>query len=68
MRSFTRRAMRRQADRELVRDQLTDRADAAVAEVIDVVHVAAAFVQLDEVADDRDEVFLREHRVARPAC
>ena len=24
--------------------------------------VAAAFVQLDEVADDRDEVFLREHR------
>ena len=51
----------RQTDRELIRDQLTDRANAPVAEVIDVVHVAAAFVQLDEIAQDRDEVFLREH-------
>ena len=57
-----------QTDRELVRDQLADRADAAVAEVVDVVDVAAAFVELDEVADDLDEVFLREHRVGRPAC
>ena len=53
----------RQADRELVGDQLADRPDAAVAEVVDVVGVAAALVQLDEVADDRDEVFLRQHRV-----
>ena len=55
----------RQADGELVRDQLADRADAAVAQVVDVVHVAAALVQLDEVADDGDEVLLREHRLAR---
>ena len=55
----------RQTDRELVRDQLADRADAAVAEVIDVVHVSASLVQLDEVAEDRDEVFLREHGHAR---
>ena len=48
-----------QADRELVRDQLADRADAPVAEVVDVVRVAASLVQLDEVADDRDEVLLR---------
>ncbi len=31
--------------------------------MIDVVDVAAAFVQLDEIPDDLDEVFLREHRV-----
>ena len=52
-----------QTDRELVRDQLADRTNAAVAEVVDVVDVSAAFVQLDEVADDLDEVFLRQHRV-----
>ena len=37
IRSLTRRAMRRQADRELVGDQLAHRPDAAVAEVVDVV-------------------------------
>ena len=42
--------MRRQADAELVGDQLTDRAHAAVAEVVDVVGEAAALVQLDQVA------------------
>ena len=47
-----------QTDRELVGDQLANRANAAVAEVIDVVRVAASFMQLDEVADDRDEIFL----------
>ena len=31
--------------------------------MIDIVHVSAALVQLDEVADDRDEIFLGEHRV-----
>src|SRR5256712_13347296 len=35
----------------------------AVAEVVDVVGVAAALAQLDQVADDRDEVVLREDRV-----
>ena len=53
-----------QTDRELVRDELADRADAAVAEVIDVVRVAASLVELDEVADDRDEIFLGENRLA----
>ena len=32
---------------------------------VDVVGVAAALVQLDQVADDRDEVFLRQDRVVR---
>ena len=63
MRSFTRRAMRLRADRELVRDQLADRTNAAVAQVVDVVDVAATFMQLDEVSNDLDEVFLREHGV-----
>ena len=53
----------RETDGELIRDQLTNRANAAVAQVIDVVDMAASFVQLDEVADDRDEIFLREHRL-----
>ena len=32
--------------------------------MIDVVRVAAALVELDEVADDSDEVFLGENRLA----
>src|SRR2546426_6707490 len=35
----------------------------SVAEVVDVVGVAAPFPQLDQVADDRDEVLFREDRV-----
>ena len=54
----------RETDRELVGDQLAHRADTTVAQVIDVVHVAAAFVQFDELTHDLDEVFLREHRGA----
>ena len=57
-----------QADRELVRDQLTDRTNAAVAEVVDVVDVAAAFMQLDEVADDLDESLPSTAPCSRPAC
>src|SRR3989449_1317145 len=53
----------RETDRELVRDQLAHRAHPAVAEVVDVVGVAAPLPQLDQVADDRDEVVLREDRV-----
>jgi len=63
IRSLISRAMRRQADRELVGDQLADRAYPAVAEVVDVVGVAAAFGQLDQVADDRDKVVLGEDGV-----
>src|SRR5258708_20966039 len=39
------------------------RSHPAVAEVVDVVGVAAPFAQLDQVADDRDEVILGEDRV-----
>src|SRR5204863_8434804 len=54
----------RQTDRELIGDQLTNRANAAVAEVIDVVGVTAAFVELHQVADDGDEIFFGENRLA----
>src|SRR5438552_230405 len=55
----------RQADGELVGNELADRADAPVAEVVDVVHVPASLVQLDEVADDGDKILLRQHRIIR---
>jgi hypothetical protein len=41
MRSRTTRSMRRQADADLVLDQLADRADAAVGEVVLVVEAVA---------------------------
>ena len=41
MRSRTTRSMRRQAGADLVLDELADRADATVAEVVDVVDVEA---------------------------
>ena len=40
----------RQAYRELIRDELADRADTAVAEMVDVVDPAAALAQFDQVA------------------
>ena len=45
-----------EADAELVLDQLADGAHAAVAEVVDVVVVAAAVVEVDLLADDAHEV------------
>ncbi len=45
-----------QADAELVLHQLADRANAAVAEVIDVVHAANALAQLQQVADGGVEI------------
>ena len=65
IRSLTRRAIRERPDRELIRDQLADRPDPPVAEVIDVVGVAAPVVQIDQVADDRDEVLFGEDGVVR---
>ena len=50
----------READRELVRNQLTDRAHAAVAQVVDVVGEPASLGQVDQVAQDRNEVLARE--------
>ena len=52
----------RQTHGELVRDQFTDRADAAITQLIDVIHIATAFVEFHELPHDLDEVFLREHR------
>ena len=45
-----------QADAEGVLDQLAVGADAAVAQVVDVVRAALAVVELDEVADDDGDV------------
>src|SRR5581483_8778565 len=49
-----------QADAELVLQQLADGADAAVAEMVDVVLVDDPRLHLDEAADDRDHVLARE--------
>src|SRR5439155_12019189 len=49
-----------QADAELALDELADRANAAVAEVVDVVWRALAVVQLDDPADDPHEILVRE--------
>ena len=49
---------------ELVLGELADRPHPAVAEVVDVVDVAAAVAQLDHDADDREEVVVRERRGA----
>ena len=45
-----------QSDAELVLHQLANRADAAVAEVIDIVHRADVLAQLEQVADGRVEI------------
>ncbi len=56
----------READTQLVLDQLADGAHPAVAEVVDVVREVAgvAVVQLHEVRDRREDVGLREREVA----
>ena len=50
-----------QADAELVLHQLADRAHAPVAEVIDVVDLAAAVLDLDQHPDDCDDVLVAQH-------
>ena len=52
-----------EADAVLVLHQLADRADAAVAEVIDVVDRALAVLEIDEVANRLEDVALGEHAV-----
>ena len=54
-----------QADAEGVLDELAVGADAAVAEVVDVVGLAEAVVELDEVADDGRDVLAVMVRSAR---
>jgi hypothetical protein len=50
-----------QADAVLVLHQLADRAHAAVAEVVDVVDLAAAVLEVDQRLDDRQDVVLAQH-------
>src|SRR5882672_6691875 len=45
-----------QADTKLVFEKFTDRANAAVAEMVDVVHHADILAQLEEILDGRNEV------------
>ena len=52
-----------QADAELVLQQLADRAHAAVAKVIDVVHRADVLAQLEQVTDGSVEVFRLQRAV-----
>ena len=50
-----------QADAVLVLHQLADRANAAVAEMVDVVDLASAVAQIDERLDDREDVLAAKH-------
>ena len=53
-----------EAERELALELLADGPHAAVAEVVDVVDVRLAVLQLDQLGDDRDDVLLgQRHRV-----
>ncbi len=49
-------------ERELLPELLADGPHAAVAEVVDVVHLALAVLQLDELGDDRDDVLLAQRQ------
>ena len=55
----------READRELIGDQLADRPDPPIAEMVDVVGMTATVVEVDQVPDDRDEVLFREDGMVR---
>ena len=50
-----------QADAVLIFHQLADRAHPAIAEMIDVVDLALAVAQIDQRADDGNDVFLAQH-------
>ncbi len=50
-----------EADAVLVLHQLADRAHPAIAEMIDVVDLALAVAQIEQGADDRDDVVLAQH-------
>jgi hypothetical protein len=49
-----------QTGTELVLGKFADRAHAAIAEVIDVIDFATAVAQLDQDADDVNDVFVRQ--------
>ena len=48
------------ADTQLVLDQFADRLDAPVAQVVDIVGDLAPVVDVDDAADNRDDVFVRQ--------
>jgi hypothetical protein len=52
-----------ESDPELVLEQLSHAANAAISQVVDVVHFADAFPQLEHVAKDFDEVLARRRAV-----
>ena len=51
-----------QPDAILVLEQLADRADAAVGEVVDVVDLALAVLEVHQLLDDREDVLLAQGR------
>ena len=57
--------MRAEPDAALVGEELADGADAAAAEVVDVVHHPVAALEADEVLGRDDHVLGREDAVAR---
>ena len=61
MRSRMARSILEQADPVLVLHQLADRAHPAVAEMVDVVDIAAAVLQGHESGDDGDDVLAPQH-------
>ena len=56
-----------QTDAELVLEQFADRANAAIAEMIDVIDLADVLAQLQQVADDRVEIVRLENAASRAA-
>jgi hypothetical protein len=56
-----------EADAVLILHQLADRADAPVAEVVDVVDLAVAVLQLDQVADHLEDVLAAERALVERA-
>ena len=50
-----------QAHAILILHQFADRADAPIAQMIDVVDVAAAIAQIDQRLDDRQDILLAQH-------
>ncbi|MNX94146.1 hypothetical protein D3C86_1263690 [compost metagenome] len=53
-----------QTDAELVLEQLADRTDATVAQVVDVIHRPDVVVEVDQVIDGADDVFLDQDPIA----
>ena len=53
----------READAELILQQFTDGADAAVAEVVDIIRRAEAIHEVEQIADRSEDIVLRDRAV-----